>query len=96
MSQEEVILKKGWAEFSQAHHLCNTDKLIFTCGCHGCFSVLIFDKNGMLVEKRLGPSEVEGGNLIIFFTMKRPFSLSSIPTISYNHIMVTKDQAQNK
>ncbi|XP_078152295.1 uncharacterized protein LOC144547503 [Carex rostrata] len=65
MSQEGVILKKGWAEFSRAHHLCNTDKLIFTCGCHGCFSVLIFDKNGMLVENRFGPSEVEEDEIVL-------------------------------
>lgn len=44
MSQEAVILEKGWAEFSRAHHLCNTDKLMFTCGCQGLFFVLIYDK----------------------------------------------------
>ncbi|KAJ3690562.1 hypothetical protein LUZ61_019726 [Rhynchospora tenuis] len=61
MSQEEVVLEKGWPEFSRAHHLCMTDTLMFYCGCPDSFIVHIYDKNGKSILRGSRSSETETG-----------------------------------
>ncbi|KAJ4774688.1 B3 domain-containing protein [Rhynchospora pubera] len=61
MSEEEVVLEKGWLEFSRAHHLCKTDKLTFYCGCPDIFIVHIHDKNGNSILSGSRSSKTETG-----------------------------------
>ncbi|KAJ1693271.1 hypothetical protein LUZ63_009969 [Rhynchospora breviuscula] len=59
ISEEEVVLEKGWPEFRRAHHLCKTDKLTFYCGCPDSFIVHIHDKNGNSILRGSRSSKTE-------------------------------------